>query len=172
MRLSTRAILMAVILAVALGAQQRPIDRGIKKWQTTEADCGGLHTADCQCWQEDASDCDGDEICHWCPGVYVRPFKTDTETFSFWDITEVEPPTTVEFHDADNLVYLIDLKTGNVEIAKDLDMNEASGLFWKILQEAFPFPCEDEEPLHPKLSVCEKACPDGTTCGCVEPTIF
>ncbi len=30
--------------------------------------CGGLHTADCQCWTKDASDCEGEEICHWCPG--------------------------------------------------------------------------------------------------------
>ncbi len=122
MRLSTRTILMAVILAVAMGAQT------------------------------------------------VK--NEETETISFGDIEWMRPPTTVEFYNLDKLVVLIDLKTGNVEIAKDLDMNEASRLFWKVLQEAFPLPCEDEEPLHPKLSVCEKACPDGTTCGCVEPTIF
>lgn len=73
MRLSIRTILLAVILAVTLAAQKRPIDRGIEKWQTTEVYCGGIHNTDCQCWEEDASDCKGEEICHWCPGAYTAP---------------------------------------------------------------------------------------------------
>ena len=47
-----------ILFAIALGAQtaaQKAID------------CGGTRTADCQCWAEDASDCEGEEICHWCP---------------------------------------------------------------------------------------------------------
>ena len=100
MRLSTRTILLAVLLTVALGAQT------LKEEIEWDAVMDSILIAD-------------------------------------WEVK----PITVDFYNNDKRVFSIDLKTGNVEIAKDLDMNEASRLFWKILQKAFPLPCTDKEVL-------------------------
>lgn len=50
-----------------MGLWDGPIHEGLEKWMMTAIDCSGVHTADCQCWAKDASDCEGEEICHWCP---------------------------------------------------------------------------------------------------------
>lgn len=53
--------------APPMGLWDGPIHKGLEKWMMTGIDCGGFRTADCQCWAKDASDCEGEEICHWCP---------------------------------------------------------------------------------------------------------
>ena len=56
-----------------MGLWDGPLHEGIKKWQETAEDCSGLHTSDCQCWESDASDCEGQEICHWCGSSVLSP---------------------------------------------------------------------------------------------------
>ncbi len=84
-----------------------------------------------------------------------------TETIASYDIGwALKPATTIDFYNDSGKILSVDLKTGNVEIAEDLDMNEASKLFWKILQQSFG----DKDPCRSEQSVCDKACSDLKLC--------
>ncbi len=63
-----------------MGLWDGPLHEGIEQWMVNVIDCSGFQTADCQCWAKDASDCEGEEICHWCP---------IDETFEWGDTDDV-----------------------------------------------------------------------------------
>ncbi len=168
-----------MFLATAMAAQQRPIDRGIDKWQGTEVDCGGIHTSDCQCWDEDASDCDGDEICHWCPGAW-RQTEPDEVAGDLSAPPDGGVPLDLSADDDDSTTISFSTNTTTWTVLPDdfpsilikpdcgVTVNRNHSIA-DMFAELVRLIATGKPLCGPKQSVCEAACPDGKTCGCVEP---